>query len=65
MDGVKESQCRAGDGLDPPPPITKVLGELVLGEVHGEDSLRVDGEMCEDPGKDGGKVGRMLGTQPG
>lgn len=36
MEGVEESQCIAGEGFKPPlppsPSITKVLGELVLGE---------------------------------
>lgn len=35
MEGVEESQCRAGEGFKPPPrsrSITKVLGELILGE---------------------------------
>lgn len=36
-------------------------GESKCLRVHREDSLRVDREMREDPGKDGGKVGRRLG----
>lgn len=68
-----EAQARAGEGLNPPPhththatATIKVPGEKAGAlQARGEDSLRMEREVCEDPGKDGDMVGRRLGMTPG